>query len=61
MNTAKVKLKDLEKNQAKTDEIINKIIENPDDYDREKLLKVVDAMKDLVKLAEAKLAKNKLY
>lgn len=58
MNITKIELKDLGKNQAKTDKIINKIIENPDDYDKEKLSKVVDSMKDLVKLAEAKLAKK---
>jgi len=58
MNTTKIKLEDLERSQAKTDKIINKIIENPDRYDKEKLQKLVDSMKDLVKLAEVKLAKK---
>jgi len=58
MNTTKIKLADLERSQAKTDKIINKIIEHPDKYDKKKVQELVDAMKDLVKVAEAKLAKK---
>jgi len=51
-------LKDLESSQIKMDNLINKIIENPDNYDKAKLMKLVDSMKDLVKLAEIKLVKK---
>lgn len=57
MSNTKIQLVDLEKHQAKTDEIINKIIANPEGYDKKQLQKVVDAMKKLVKKTEAKLNK----
>ena len=57
MDATKVKLEDLEKSQAKTDEIISKILTNPGNYDKGKLLKLVGAMKDLVAKAESKLTK----
>lgn len=51
----KIKLVDLEKSQAKTDKIINKIIANPNNYDKAQLQKVVDSMERLIKKAKAKL------
>ncbi len=51
----KIKLVDLEKSQAKVDKIINKIIANPDKYDKEQLQKIVDSMERLIKKATDKL------
>ena len=53
-----LKLEQLEESLARTDKLINRIEDNPDDYEKENLQKLVDAMTELIKIAEAKLAQK---